>query len=333
MQSRWPLIRAWGVLVAKLLLVFGGVSAGFGGVALLLATTGGDVPVPSLSGIASEQAETMLRRQHLHMKVAWRRPSESAAAGTVLWQKPSAGTLVRKDRNVTIGVSAGPDSAVLPDLVGLPARQAELVVQQLGLSVGTRASVSCASLPGEAVVAQAPSAGTRVKSGSALALLVNLDKASLALRMPSIVGRRLPDANRLLRQLQLPLADLKLDPQAAATPGRIAVQSPPAGSRVVSGDSVTLTLAPLAEGARAKLLHFHYDVPQGGGARRVRVVLVDESGIREVMSEMADAGSAVDKGFTVQGDAVAEVYLNNQFTREVRLTGAAPVETTDEEKG
>jgi beta-lactam-binding protein with PASTA domain/tRNA A-37 threonylcarbamoyl transferase component Bud32 len=93
--------------------------------------------------------------------------SDTVAAGNVISLDPPAGSEVGRGSVVQVVVSMGPDTVPLPDLKGQTADQAKATVESLGLVLG-----GSSGPPASPVLATSPPAGTPVKRGTAIFLLL-----------------------------------------------------------------------------------------------------------------------------------------------------------------
>ena len=97
----------------------------------------GTVKVPTLVSLAPEEAKGILNRNGLlYMLDSTGDYSNAVAAGKILSQYPLEGTEVKKGRRVWVKISRGLKSVEVPALRGLSLRQAEISLQQAGLSLG-----------------------------------------------------------------------------------------------------------------------------------------------------------------------------------------------------
>ncbi len=94
--------------------------------------------------------------------------SDTVPAGQVIGSDPPAGTDVPRGSQVAVAVSKGPDLVAIPNLVGKPIEAASQSLQALGLAVTVQGNYR----PGAPVLASDPSAGTKVKRGSTIRLLL-----------------------------------------------------------------------------------------------------------------------------------------------------------------
>ena len=91
-------------------------------------------------------------------------------AGTVIKQSPSGGTKLAKFRTVTIVVSKGPDLIQVPQLPRLITdNKARTVLEALGFKVQVRRTLGGA---GGLVLGTSPAAGTKLKRGATVTLIV-----------------------------------------------------------------------------------------------------------------------------------------------------------------
>jgi len=193
----------------------------------------GEVRVPDLSRMSYEQAEKLLARSGLHLSRAGERFDPAVPRGGVLTQEPLANTSVRGGARVSVTVSLGQESSVVPALAGQTRRTAELIVERAGLRVGSVTVVPSDEVPEGMVVASDPPAETVLPNGATVALLVSMGPADEALVMPDMIGRPLAP---IVRQLE----SQGFTVLAPAGDGPIVSQDPPAGSRLTRETPITL---------------------------------------------------------------------------------------------
>lgn len=97
---------------------------------------GGDtVPVPDLARMPLPEAERVLAAAGLAVGTVSRSPHPAVPEGHVVAQSPVPGQHLRPGAEVWLGVSSGPVSVLVPDLVGLPADEAMALAGRLGFEV------------------------------------------------------------------------------------------------------------------------------------------------------------------------------------------------------
>ncbi|MEK7765773.1 MAG: PASTA domain-containing protein, partial [bacterium] len=89
----------------------------------------------------------------------------------------------------------------------------------------------------------------------------------------------------LIRASGLRIVEVAKISTTAAPEGRVLSQDPPGGFRALPGDEARLTASrDTSAGGAPRYATITYTVP-AGPARRVRVVIVDENGSREIANE------------------------------------------------
>jgi eukaryotic-like serine/threonine-protein kinase len=128
------------------------------------------VAVPEVIGLSSGSAEVRLEAEGLGVSVQEQESEESE--GQVIAQDPAAGASVDRGTTVTITVSTGIQTVSVPGVVGLSARDAEAQIAAAGLSSAQdQRRVTDKSQDG-VVIVQRPGAGTEVKPGSQVVIVV-----------------------------------------------------------------------------------------------------------------------------------------------------------------
>ena len=91
---------------------------------------------------------------------------ETVPAGIVFWLDPAAGEQVPRGSTVSVGVSKGPPTVVVPDVSGMTVVEAADALEAAGLVVsGTQGS------PRQDVASTSPAAGTTVKKGTSVTII------------------------------------------------------------------------------------------------------------------------------------------------------------------
>ncbi|MHA7239035.1 Stk1 family PASTA domain-containing Ser/Thr kinase [Arthrobacter sp. TMS1-12-1] len=178
--------------------------------------------VPDLGGRTQAEAAAELGAAGLVMGAVGEEYSESIPAGEVLRQDPGQGTERRRGSGVDLVVSLGPAPVAVPDVVGLPERDAVDTLEGAGLVpvVGGTREYS-RTVPAGAVVGQNPS-GTDVQRGSEVAL--TLSRGPRLVQVPSVFS--LPE-QRAVEVLEAAGFEVQVDYTfGSAVLGLVAGQSP-----------------------------------------------------------------------------------------------------------
>ncbi|HEX2030948.1 MAG TPA: Stk1 family PASTA domain-containing Ser/Thr kinase [Actinomycetota bacterium] len=120
--------------------------------------------VPEVVGLSQEEATAVL--QEAGFEVAVQEQESEEEAGIVIDQEPDAGVEAEPGSTVTIVVSTGPPTTVVPDVICDPIPEAQAEIRDAGLvpqEVGSEFSLEC---PEGTVASQDPGAGAEVPQGS-----------------------------------------------------------------------------------------------------------------------------------------------------------------------
>jgi beta-lactam-binding protein with PASTA domain len=130
--------------------------------------------LPDLVGLAAADAAKQVT--DLKLTPVLKQVASTEAPGTVIAQKPAAGTLAKPGSKVVLDVAKSKTSVAVPNLVGQSVQDASAALKQAGLT--GRSVYVPSSQPKDQVVAQRPPADTKVASGSTVR--VNVSKGQTA---------------------------------------------------------------------------------------------------------------------------------------------------------
>lgn len=234
-------------------------------VALLAAITtmhfaihGAEVQVPALKGMSVADARAVTAGLGLNLNLDNRYYSSDVAAGHILTQSPVPGTVVRREWQVRVSESLGPQQVDVPETVGHDQRVAELELRRAGLEVGVTARLPYANAPEGTVLAQDPPAHAQDIANPTVNLLVAApdDEAVDGYVMPNLTGLPIVSAQTAITKVgiksatpvyvSVPLAPIgsgSAPPVQPVKPGFVIAQAPAAGTRVDQSTMVKLTVA------------------------------------------------------------------------------------------
>jgi serine/threonine-protein kinase len=199
------------------------------------------VEVPSIVGMEVGQAREVLESKGLKFGLLGKTFSDVIPAGFIISQSPEEGLTVKRQRRIEALVSLGQESIMVPDVVGLKASQARILLERAGLvAAGEEDEVSEIVRKG-CVIRTDPPAKARVPRGAEISLFVSLGRATMD--MPILEGRTLAEALRIIEAMELRIAQVDSVSSADVRPGIVLSQKPQSGSRVVKGQEVDLTVS------------------------------------------------------------------------------------------
>ena len=123
------------------------------------------VVIPDVSGQDAVDAANALGAKSLTVERVFQ-PSDSVDSGDVIGTNPAAGQSVAKGSKIQLIVSSGKDQVSVPNLYGRTQSEAMNDLQAIGLTGTVRSVFACDPTSSGKVIAQSPSAGSKVDKGS-----------------------------------------------------------------------------------------------------------------------------------------------------------------------
>jgi beta-lactam-binding protein with PASTA domain len=128
--------------------------------------------VPSVTGVSSDAAATLLAQAGFTMKLGEPIVSAELAEGKVVSQSPGADTALEKGGTVTVQVAAPPKVVDVPSLLGMGYAAAKTKLEGMGLKAQI-VWLSLAEQQAFIVINQKPAAGEKLKPGEEVKIYVN----------------------------------------------------------------------------------------------------------------------------------------------------------------
>lgn len=199
------------------------------------------VTVPDLTQISLEEAEELLQDYGLRYEVNDRRSNTAFPANYIIDQTPSAAKIVKPNRKIylTVNTESQP-TVVVPDVQNLSLRNAEIQLQNYGLTVGTISYES--SRFKNTVMRQSIEPGESVDKGSVINLTVSDGLGENMVEVPDIVGKRLSEAQQELSQAGLRVGEIRFQPTDEVPPN-VVIDISPDRDELTEGEEVRLLLS------------------------------------------------------------------------------------------
>ena len=225
---RGPFDDFWPALAILLLAALIGLGA------LWYFTRTEEKPVPSVTSMSLDGAVSRLQNDGFKADIV--NLSNQAPRGTVFDQRPASGVEREEGSTVTLLVSKGPSTVLVPNAVGVTEQEARDRLARAGLEV--RVFEVFSDEPDGTVVAQSPGSGERVSKDGAVRL--NVSKGSGLVDVPNFVGQARASAEDELASLGLKAKVFEVPSIEAKG---IVVAQNPAGGKIREGSSVRLNVS------------------------------------------------------------------------------------------
>ncbi|MCR5122393.1 MAG: PASTA domain-containing protein [Ruminococcus sp.] len=196
------------------------------------------ITVPDVSLISEEKAVALLEGRGLRCKVKYEK-NNHIAAGHVISRDPFKETEVDPETLVTITVSMGAESFEMPDVVGLTREEAKALLESKGLSVSVNYEQNDDS-PEGTVLTQSIKKGSGVIRGDTV--ILTICSHSETITVPYLVGMTQSEAEKEIRNAGLKVNVITVH-GSDGDKGKVAAQSPTAGSGLRKGDTVSISVS------------------------------------------------------------------------------------------
>jgi eukaryotic-like serine/threonine-protein kinase len=194
------------------------------------------VPVPSVEGLAVEEARDRVRDARLEPDVR-SQFDDTVPAGRVISQSPSPETPLEVGKRVELVVSRGPEPVPIPRVIGLSEDEAAATLRGEDLNVRVDQDFS-ATVPEGDVISQSPSPLTRVEPNSTVTIVVS--RGPREFPMPDVRGQNRAQAEARLEGLGL---DVRVVEVPNSDARQVVSQQPDPGVTVRQGQTVTIYVA------------------------------------------------------------------------------------------
>jgi serine/threonine-protein kinase len=259
------------------------------------------VTVPDLVQRTVQEAQLALDNARLRVGAMKDGYDDLVKPGVVMRQNPVAGATVPVDSPVTLVISRGPALVDMPALVGRPLEEAHRLLEEKGLVVAHVRTVGTTDAEPGVVIDQTPAAGSRLPPGQGtitLTVSARPGEEGAPPRVPVITAEPQPTE----APSRPPEVTPRPAPQPRATPGGAATPVP--------------RPSPAAPGQERRT-RVQVVVPEGS-AQEVKIVVIDETGVRTVYQARHVAGDRVDQLVRSHGYTIIQVYVANRLVQEVR---------------
>ncbi len=208
---------------------------------LPIAKSGGDVVIPDLTGSTPEQARVIAENRGLLLVVGGEEENEKYADNQICRQTPLPGSIVRSKSSITVFISKGSSSVIVPELKGMGLSEATARLNELGLRIGDIKTEENSAVEKDKIVSSIPVSGTRVKKGDAVTIV--LSGGAEMVEVPRIIGRALSTAKRIIEERGFIVGNVSYEVSTEFDVGIVMAQNPRAGTKAKKGSKIDLTVA------------------------------------------------------------------------------------------
>ena len=280
------------------------------------------VIVPDLVGKDVVTALEQLTDLQLNTKVNGSEYSRQFPKNYVTYQEPDPGSEVKKDRDIRIILSKGPQNILMPNLISLSERQARMIMEENSISQGHLTHTYIKAIEKDHIVGQVPAAGTMIARGAPVDLLVSMGPRPVAYMMPELAGLTLDKAVLMIEKTNLMVGEIRSQFDKHKPRNMIINQEPPAGYRIRENSPINLVInrhpgktvgAHLRPPLYGSLLQ--HRVKNGFLKKRIRVELESEDGTVDIFDDYIKPGEEIWIMVPRDQDARAFIYEDDELVK------------------
>jgi serine/threonine-protein kinase len=210
-----------------------------------LKSGGGDIVVPDILGSTTEQARVITEARNLLLVVGGEEESEKYPENSISRQAPLVGSVVRSKSTITVFISKGSSEVVLPDFKNQSLSDVTIKLGEYGLKTGEVRAEENTQIARDKVISTTPAAGTRVKKGDAVTIVVSRGQEEVT--VPNLIGRALSSAKRIVEDNGFVVGNVTYEVSTEIDVGIVMAQRPSAGSKLIKGSKIDIIVATVLE--------------------------------------------------------------------------------------
>ncbi|TDD63975.1 Stk1 family PASTA domain-containing Ser/Thr kinase [Jiangella aurantiaca] len=194
--------------------------------------------VPELVGRTVDEANQLAEPLSMTIRVDDEVYDDEVEAGLILTQSVAPGEEVRRDTEIAVTVSRGPEPVEIEDFTGRPAEEAQAALAEAGFQVNT-VEQNSNDVPAGVVISQDPAEGTGFRQDE-ITIVVSLGPELI--EVPNVRGERVERAEEILREAGFEVEVVNLFPDFSdnGRGDRIQNQEPAAGEQHPPGTTIRI---------------------------------------------------------------------------------------------
>lgn len=282
--------------------------------------TAGDVENPNITNMPRTEAENILKQKHLNLLVSGSRFDNTIPENTVITQEPLPGVKVKKNRDILVIISSGPDLCEVPKLIGLTFRESKIMLANYMLELGKVEKEKDSTVEPDCVLKQDPLACSKVKKGTKVDLVVNAGGAP-DIKVPKFIGKNIKDVRTELSNLKLRVGEIKWEYSDEKDIGEILWQSMDENNMVYPGTDISFKMSGGSRYIDLKLKqdNITFVVPASNKRMNVKVDLNDITGMQTIYEGLHSSGDKIDLFVTSWDNAEIIIYIDEKVIKRANL--------------
>jgi beta-lactam-binding protein with PASTA domain len=289
-----------------------------------------EIVVPDVQEEELVQAIISLQERDLYARVQLRYSSDPALKGKVVEQQPASGTVVRAGKEINLVVSQGAIVDRVGSYVGRTLNDVRAELQTVFatfdplLRIQDVTYVFDEAEPG-IILAQDPPPDTELTGITNLDLVVSRGPDVERMPLPAYVGIDYREAIDLLVRANRPFVFQAAEPEPDQRPGVVIEQEPTAGTEVVAGTTVYLTMTEPTDLEEDEIFGvFERVLPNYPISMEISFEIQDPEGERERIFSMVHPGGEIAVPYVAFPNSI--LVLSRSGQEVIREVVRRPVE-------
>lgn len=278
-----------------------------------------EVVIPDIEGMELNQALDLLAESNLSLMKVAEKYDATIPSGSIISQTPPPGLSVREGKAVEAVISSGGQVVFVPELTGMSLRQAELMLRQANLGMGSQVRTFSSTVRREHVVSQSPAAGRIVDRDTYINIVVSRGRDELeeVMSMVNLIGLNVRRVDSMIEPLGLELADIIGIEDDTRAEGTVVDQTPEPGDEVTAGAKVVITVSHRPRPIRVvKDALIDYEHPEEADEVQLRISIFDDIGERIVYDKLTPGGTLINIPVKILGEANYTVFHGEEDIEE-----------------
>jgi beta-lactam-binding protein with PASTA domain len=204
---------------------------------------GDERELPDVIEMPMEQAFNELTKYGFNVIIQDSLYDANHPLGIVIEQNPYPFATVKEGRRVYLTISIGEKPIIMPKLIGLSPRDAELSIKSYNLEMGYKSYVPSDIYLEGTVIGQSYPQGQKIKPRTKINITISLGKLKEEVAIPSLIGKSLHEAKQKLKILKIRIGEITYEERENILPETVLEQSLPEGHKPEEKDVIDLIVS------------------------------------------------------------------------------------------
>ena len=276
------------------------------------------VKVPNLVEAEYREAQDIASQQGLSIKKSEEEVFHNKIEeGYIVTQEPKPGERVKQTRQIVVTVSKGPRVVEIPDFNNRPLREAEVVLDNLGLQITETTYEYSEQIRENYIISQTPEPGSEIEVNTEIKLIISQGPKPVMVTMPTLLGVDKDRAFNLIQRSGLKVGELNYGKSTRFDEGLIMNQQYAAGEEVPENSTVNLGISTgLVNNGNFEEHKTNIGINiVGSNEQEIKIVVKDSNGEEVAYQNTHNPGEYVNETIYSVGPTVLEIYRDGELIK------------------